>query len=103
MRRPGSTPARGPAATGPDRYVKATSQGAEVVAAPKPARPLILRYGLWVAPPDTSYSVYAAGYAELLGEVATPQEAAALVVAYLPTDCAAAVEGPWLEPSDSAR
>lgn len=43
------------------------------------------------------YLVYGAGdrYAELLGEVDTPQEAAALVVAHLPSDCGAAVEGPW--------
>ncbi|MFE2021426.1 DUF6193 family natural product biosynthesis protein [Streptomyces sp. NPDC059499] len=43
------------------------------------------------------YLVYGAGarYAELLGEVATPQEAVALVVAHLPSDCGAAVEKPW--------
>ncbi|MEV8533926.1 DUF6193 family natural product biosynthesis protein [Streptomyces sp. NPDC051211] len=52
---------------------------------------------------EGTYSVYAARYAELLGEVATPQEAAALVVAYLPSDCVAAVEGPWPESNSSPR
>ncbi|MFI6148610.1 DUF6193 family natural product biosynthesis protein [Streptomyces sp. NPDC051109] len=42
-----------------------------------------------------AYLVYGADHAELLGMVATPQEAAALVVAHLPSDCGAAVEGPW--------
>ncbi|EDX20779.1 hypothetical protein SSAG_00570 [Streptomyces sp. Mg1] len=36
-------------------------------------------------------------------EVATPQEAAGLVVAHLPSDRAATVEGPRPESSDSAR
>ncbi|MFG2141521.1 DUF6193 family natural product biosynthesis protein [Streptomyces sp. NPDC048650] len=47
----------------------------------------------------TPYKVYATGYAELLGETGTPQEAAALVVAHLPNDCGPAIEGPWPEPS----
>ncbi|MFE1556627.1 DUF6193 family natural product biosynthesis protein [Streptomyces sp. NPDC058734] len=42
-----------------------------------------------------TYRVYSAGYGEVLGDVATPQEAAALVVAHLPSDCGPAVEGPW--------
>ncbi|MFC8225867.1 DUF6193 family natural product biosynthesis protein [Streptomyces sp. NPDC057287] len=51
-----------------------------------------------IAGGEGRYLVYAAGYAELLGEAATPQEAAALVVAHLPSDCGAAVEGPWPGP-----
>ncbi|MER7828260.1 DUF6193 family natural product biosynthesis protein [Streptomyces sp. NPDC096097] len=50
---------------------------------------------------EETYSVYAARYAGLLGEVATPQEAAALVVANLPSDCVAAVDGPCPESSSS--
>ncbi|MFK0263641.1 DUF6193 family natural product biosynthesis protein [Streptomyces angustmyceticus] len=46
----------------------------------------------------TPYKVYATGYAELLGETETAQEAAALVVAHLPRDCGPAVEGPWPQP-----
>lgn len=49
----------------------------------------------FIAGGEKTYTVYAGGYAELLGEVATPQAAAALVVAHLPSDCGAAVEGPW--------
>ncbi|MEU9058962.1 DUF6193 family natural product biosynthesis protein [Streptomyces sp. NPDC048430] len=48
-----------------------------------------------IASGEKAYLVYAARDAELLGEVATPQEAAALVVAHLPSDCGAAVDGPW--------
>ncbi|MGW6978320.1 DUF6193 family natural product biosynthesis protein [Streptomyces sp. NPDC054932] len=76
---------------------------------------LIPRQGLQVAPPGATAHdrrhgygdrgrvdlAYAAGCAELLGEAATPQEAAALVVAYLPSDCGTAVAGPWPEWSDS--
>jgi pimeloyl-ACP methyl ester carboxylesterase len=47
----------------------------------------------------TGYVVYAARSAEILGETATPEEAAALVVAHLPDDCGPAVEGPWPEPA----
>ncbi len=53
----------------------------------------------FIAGGEKTYLVYAAGYAELLGEVATPQAAAALVVAHLPSDCGAAVEGPWQGPN----
>ncbi|MGW7459689.1 DUF6193 family natural product biosynthesis protein [Streptomyces sp. NPDC054797] len=53
----------------------------------------------FIAGGEKTYLVYAAGYAELLGEVATPQAAAALIVAHLPSDCGAAVEGPWQEPN----
>ncbi|MEW2138091.1 DUF6193 family natural product biosynthesis protein [Streptomyces sp. NPDC005409] len=53
----------------------------------------------FIASCEKSYLVYAAACADLLGEVATPQEAAALVVAHLPSDCGAAVEGPWQEPN----
>ncbi|WP_200304101.1 DUF6193 family natural product biosynthesis protein [Streptomyces adelaidensis] len=42
-----------------------------------------LPFILYGGPP---YEVYSAGYAELLGEVATPAEAAALVVSHLPAD-----------------
>ncbi|OZV80188.1 hypothetical protein CA850_15955 [Micromonospora echinospora] len=35
---------------------------------------------------EPPYQVYAAGYSELLGTAATPEEAAALVVAHLPED-----------------
>lgn len=51
----------------------------------------------------TPYKVYATGYAELLGETETPQEAAALVVAHLPNDCGPAIEGPWPELSSDAE
>lgn len=51
----------------------------------------------------TPYKVYAAGYAELIGETATPQEAAALVVAHLPNDCGPAIEGPWPEPDSDTQ
>ncbi|MEV0375506.1 DUF6193 family natural product biosynthesis protein [Streptomyces sp. NPDC050636] len=44
------------------------------------------------------YRVYAPRYEDLLGEVATPQQAAALVVAHLPRDCGSAIDGPWPEP-----
>lgn len=44
---------------------------------------------------EAPYKVYASGYAEILGEAATPQEAAALLVAHLPDDCGPAIEGPW--------
>ncbi|MCX5009446.1 DUF6193 family natural product biosynthesis protein [Streptomyces sp. NBC_00555] len=53
----------------------------------------------FIAGGEKTYLVYAAGYAEILGEVATPQAAAALVVAHLPSDCGAAVEGPWQGPN----
>ncbi|MFF7842335.1 DUF6193 family natural product biosynthesis protein [Streptomyces ossamyceticus] len=45
----------------------------------------------------SGYVVYAARSAEILGETATPEEAAAVVVAHLPDDCGPAVEGPWPE------
>ncbi|MFC9227409.1 DUF6193 family natural product biosynthesis protein [Streptomyces decoyicus] len=51
----------------------------------------------------TPYTVYAIGYAKLLGETETPQEAAALVVAHLPNDCCPAIEGPWPEPSSNTE
>ncbi|MFA7764307.1 DUF6193 family natural product biosynthesis protein [Streptomyces sp. NRRL S-448] len=48
--------------------------------------------------PEGSFWVYSARYGERLGVVATAQEAAALVVAHLPSDCGPAVDGPWPEP-----
>ncbi|MEU9718878.1 DUF6193 family natural product biosynthesis protein [Streptomyces sp. NPDC047976] len=52
-----------------------------------------------IAGAEGTYRVYAAGYGEVLGEVATPQEAAALVVAHLPNDCGPAIEGRWPVPN----
>ncbi|MER6633132.1 DUF6193 family natural product biosynthesis protein [Streptomyces sp. NPDC000987] len=45
-----------------------------------------------------SYTVYAP---QRSGEVLTPREAAALVVAHLPYDCGPAFEGPWPPPVSS--
>ncbi|MFF2644824.1 DUF6193 family natural product biosynthesis protein [Streptomyces niveus] len=47
---------------------------------------------------DAPCSVYSPRYAELLGEGLTPKAAAALVVAHLPLNCGAAVDGPWPTP-----
>ncbi|MDG5805602.1 DUF6193 family natural product biosynthesis protein [Streptomyces ossamyceticus] len=52
----------------------------------------------YIATGFTGYLVYAARSADVLGETATPEEAAALVVAHLPDDCGPAIEGPWPEP-----
>ena len=49
-----------------------------------------------------SYTVYGPRYSGVLGEVLTPQEAAALVVAHLPRDCGPAFDGPWPPPEISA-
>ncbi|GLX41179.1 hypothetical protein Sros01_72520 [Streptomyces roseochromogenus] len=49
----------------------------------------------FIASGQQSYTVYAPQYSGILGEVPTPQEAAALVVAHLPPDCGPAFEGPW--------
>ncbi|WP_405442360.1 DUF6193 family natural product biosynthesis protein [Streptomyces niveus] len=47
---------------------------------------------------DAPCSVYTPRYAELLGEGLTPKAAAALVVAHLPLNCGAAVNGTWPTP-----
>jgi len=55
----------------------------------------------FIASGTQSYIVYAPQYSGVLGEVLTPREAAALVVAHLPYDCGPAFEGPWPPPESS--